>query len=323
MKRPTKNSLRAVMLIPVMKVFFLCGVISLMPTDAAAQVVLPNDGRSDSVRDGSREVPSGALVIAGGGRLPSEAVDRFILLAGGPEARIAVLPTGLPEEDRLRETIPECFRSAKVANVTLLPQSQEAECRSKHFQDTLRNATGIWFGGGRQWRFVDAYAGTVAVPLFQDVLKRGGVIGGSSAGATIQGEYLVRGHRLTNTVVMAEGYEQGFSFLTGSAIDQHFSQRKRHADLITVIRRHSLLLGIGIDEDTAIIVRGHSAEVVGRCSAWFIDSNRLPSPGSEESRNANTETDPGSAKIFYISAAAGDRVDLRTLQKTRSDRDGR
>jgi hypothetical protein len=169
MKRPTKNSLRAVMLIPVMKVFFLCGLISLMPTDAAAQVVLPNDGRSDSVRDGSREVPSGALVIAGGGRLPSEAVDRFILLAGGPEARIVVLPTGLPEEDRLRETIPECFRSATVANVTLLPQSQEAEFRSKHFQDTLRNATGIWFGGGRQWRFVDAYAFQSRSSLAQEV----------------------------------------------------------------------------------------------------------------------------------------------------------
>src|SRR5690606_23155268 len=135
-----------------------------------------------------------------------------------------------------------------VASVTLLPHSRTDEIADQAFETALREATGVWFGGGRQWNFVDAYENTRAIELFHAVLRRGGVIGGSSAGATIQGEYLVRGHPLGNTVMMAEGYERGFAFLPGVAIDQHFSQRQRQPDLLSVIQRHPRLLGIGIDE---------------------------------------------------------------------------
>src|SRR5258708_39264612 len=95
------------------------------------------------------------------------------------------------------------------------------------------------------------------------VLRRGGVSGGSSAGATIQGDYLVRGSPLGNEEMMAAGYEHGFAFLPGTAIDQHFAQRNRFADLSKVVAAHPQLLGIGLDESTAIIVQGHIAEVVG------------------------------------------------------------
>ena len=135
------------------------------------------------------------------------------------------------------------FVTGKVAEIAVLPHSLPDEVASDAFVDTLKRATGIWFGGGRQWRFLDAYEGTDAVELFRDVLRRGGVIGGSSAGATIQGEYLVRGHPLGNTIMMAEGYERGFSFLPGVAIDQHFSQRNRLSDLIPVIRAHPQVCG--------------------------------------------------------------------------------
>ncbi|MEZ6061552.1 MAG: cyanophycinase [Planctomycetaceae bacterium] len=153
--------------------------------------------------------------------------------------------------------------------MTVLPHSRPDEVASEEFQTVLQQATGIWFDGGRQWRFVDAYEGTVAVELFRDVLRRGGVIGGSSAGATIQGEYLVRGHPLGNTVMMAEGYERGFGFLPGVAIDQHFSQRGRRPDLLPVIARHRQLLGIGIDEGTALVVN-RTAEIIGEHSAFFL-----------------------------------------------------
>ncbi len=74
---------------------------------------------------------------------------------------------------------------------------------------------GVWFTGGRQWRIVDAYAGTMAEREIRKVLDRGGVIGGSSAGATIQGSYLVRGDTKTNTVMMGD-HEEGFAYLTAS-----------------------------------------------------------------------------------------------------------
>ena len=111
----------------------------------------------------------------------------------------------------------------------------------------MAKATGVWFGGGRQWRFVDAYEGTKAHPLMKEVLKRGGVIGGSSAGATIQGDYLCRGSPFGNEEIMYEGYERGLGFLPGVAIDQHFSRRKRFADMTALVKAYPQLLGVGLE----------------------------------------------------------------------------
>ena len=103
------------------------------------------------------------------------------------------------------------------------------------------------------------------------MLRRGGVIGGSSAGATIQGSYLVRGNPLGNSQIMAEGYERGFAFLPGVAIDQHFSQRNRFADMLQLKQAYPHLIGLGIDESTAVIIRGHEMEVVGEHQVAVYD----------------------------------------------------
>jgi cyanophycinase len=256
---------------------------------------------------GAPELKSGSLVIVGGGSMPKEVVDRFVELAGGRDARIVVLPTAVPRSETTDE-VPGFLKRADVANITVLTQ-RNGEVETEAFQSALKSATGVWFGGGRQWNFVDAYEGTTAVELFHDVLRRGSVIGGSSAGATIQGEFLVRGHPLGNTVMMAEGYERGFSFLPGVAIDQHFSQRDRQPDLLPVIRRHPKLLGIGIDESTAVVVTGSKAEVIGQHAAHFINAKQLSmiSP-SEELPESSDE-----AAKFYISITAGESLDLGDL----------
>lgn len=216
-------------------------------------------------------VPEGSLVIVGGGGMPDGLLERFIELAGGPDAPIVILPTANP--DPLPARIPDerYFRLAGAKDVKVLPARKRADVESPGFRAALGRAKGVWFGGGRQWRFVDAYEGTQAVGLFRGVLGRGGVIGGSSAGATIQGDYLVRGSPLGNTEMMAEGYERGFAFLPGAAIDQHFTQRNRFADLAGFSMAFPQILGIGIDEDTALIVRGDAAEVVGSGRAFFYD----------------------------------------------------
>ncbi|HUE74014.1 MAG TPA: Type 1 glutamine amidotransferase-like domain-containing protein, partial [Pirellulaceae bacterium] len=126
------------------------------------------------------------------------------------------------------------------------------------------------------------------------VLARGGVIGGSSAGASIQAQYMVRGSPLGNEEMMAEGYERGLGFLPGAAVDQHFSQRKRFLDLTSVVRRHPALLGIGIDEATALVVRGQKGEVIGRGNVHFYDHRGGP-PTEERD---------------YQSVAAGGTYDL-------------
>ena len=250
---------------------------------------------------------SGSLVIVGGGSMPKDVVDRFIELAGGRDARIVVLPTAVPRKETTDE-IPGFLKQAKVVSITVLTQ-RYGEVETDAFHSVLKSATGVWFGGGRQWNFVDAYEGTTAVELFHDVLRRGGVIGGSSAGATIQGEFLVRGHPLGNTVMMAEGYERGFAFLPGVAIDQHFVQRGRQPDLLPVIKSHPKLLGIGIDEGTAVVVTGSNAEVIGQHSAHFVSAQHLKSMPPE----ASLPLDVSSAAALYTTVNTGDSIELRTL----------
>src|SRR5216117_4087185 len=206
--------------------------------------------------------PKGAVLAAGGGNLGPELINRFVDLAGGPDAPIVFIPTALdPQPPNLAEV--NILRKAGVKNLTILHTTDRKVADSKSFVEPLRKARGVWFGGGRQWRLVDAYLNTRTLKELRAVLDRGGVIGGSSAGATILGSYLVRGARAGNQIMMAPGYERGFGFLRGVAIDQHLLTRKREKDLVGVIKAHPVLLGIGLDEGTAVIVRGDRFEVVG------------------------------------------------------------
>lgn len=237
---------------------------------------------------------SGSLVIVGGGGMPKTVVEKFIELAGGEDAPIVVLPTANPPSESDESGAGAFFGRAGAKDVTVLSQRTLAEVDSPEFAAALKRAKGVWFGGGRQWRFVDAYAQTKAVRLFYDVLARGGVIGGSSAGASIQAEYMVRGSPLGNTEMMCEGYERGLGFLPGVAVDQHFTQRKRFADMTGVMRSFPQILGIGIDEATALVVHGQTADILGRGNAQFYDYRHAPLPG----------------KADYIVVKPGERFDL-------------
>jgi len=131
-----------------------------------------------------------------------------------------------------------------ATNVTVLHTSDPKVANTDAFVAPLKNAKGVWFGGGRQWRLVDSYKDTQAEKLFWEVLKRGGVIGGSSAGASIQGSYLARGDTKNNQIMMGD-HEVGFGFLKNVAIDQHVLARNRQFDLFTILKEKPALLGIG------------------------------------------------------------------------------
>jgi cyanophycinase-like exopeptidase len=107
----------------------------------------------------------------------------------------------------------------------------------------------------------------------------------------------------------AEGYERGFAFFPGVAIDQHFAQRGRQPDLLPVVRRHPKLLGIGIDEGTAVVVTGSKAEVIGQHSAHFVSAQHLKSMPPE----ASLPLDVSSAAALYTTVNTGDSIELRTL----------
>jgi cyanophycinase len=207
----------------------------------------------------------GWLVIHGGGTLTNETKERFVALAGGSEANIVVIPTALTDApvdfDKYRL---EQMRRFDVAHVTVLHTRDRVRANSEGFVEPLRRASGVWIDGGRQYRLADAYLGTAVVREIKALLARGGVVCGSSAGATIQGSFLVRGAPSSNNKIMvSSGHETGFGLLPNSAIDQHVNTREREGDLNAVIDAHPELLGIGLDQDAAIVVHGDSFFVVG------------------------------------------------------------
>lgn len=233
---------------------------------------VPALSRGQTSADATRGPAKGALMIVGGGAMSPALVTRFVELAGGPRASLVFIPTA-NEDAMLRsgDSLVNAFKKLG-ASVTVLHTRDRAQADTEAFAKPLQTATAVWFGGGRQWRLADAYLGTRVVPELFAVLERGGVIGGSSAGATIQGSYLVRGAVEGNTVMMSPGHEEGFGFLKQSAIDQHWAARKRERDLLPVIEKHPHLLGLGLDEGTAIVVQGDVFEVIGASVVGVYDA---------------------------------------------------
>jgi cyanophycinase len=226
-------------------------------------------------------VAKGTLVIVGGGGAAPEIWKKFIEASGGPDALIVVIPTAM--EDPLAKVSAEesSLKKHGATNVKPLHTRNPKEADDPKFSEILTKAGGVWFSGGRQWHFVDAYAGTITEKRFHEVLARGGAIGGSSAGASIQSEYMPRGHPLGNTVMAVEGYEHGFGFLPGCAVDQHFFARKRLGDMTGLMKLHPQYLGIGLDEGTAIVVKGSVADVIGKTKVAFYDTRKEPVDGKD------------------------------------------
>ncbi len=230
----------------------------------------------------------GTLVIVGGGNLTGSGInEKFIELAGGPEKNFVIVPTAGGNRNAQGQLIPydeqriiAPWLRLGVKNVRMLHTHDPKVADTEEFAKVLRTADAVWFNGGRQWNIVDSYANTLTYREFHKVLERGGVIGGSSAGATIQGEYLVRGDTSGPDVMMTAepNHQEAFKFLRKVGIDQHINTRNRWDHLIPVIQKYPKLLGIGLSESTAIIVKGDTFEVMGAWKVAVHDNTRLYQP---------------------------------------------
>jgi cyanophycinase len=242
----------------------------------------------------------GSLVIVGGAMQDPAIVKRFIDLAGGPDVPLVIVPTA-GEGDDFNESFSGLrqFREAGARALSILHTRDRKEADTEAFVAPLRRARGVFFLGGRQWRLADAYLHTRTHKELQALLDRGGVLGGSSAGATILGSFMVRGDTKGNELMIGDHVE-AMGFLKRSAIDQHLLRRNRQFDLIDVIKQHPDLLGIGIDEDTAIVVEGDRFQVIGRGYVAIYDRQAMIPPAGE----------------FYF-LAPGDRFDLVKRHATR------
>jgi cyanophycinase len=234
--------------------------------------------------------PRGALVVSGGGDVSGVILERFLELAGGPGAPIVVIPTSsAPDSCYLDLSIPDCrfdesysglrrFRQAGAQNLAVLHTRDRQVANTAEFVEPIRQARGVWLMGGRQWKHADSYLNTKVHEELHAVLERGGVIGGSSAGAHVQGDYMNVSRSSANEFagrrLPASLWRQGFKFLRGVAIDVHVLARNRQFDMVGVIQSHPEMLGIGLDESTAIVVRGDEFEVIGSSYVLVYDNER-------------------------------------------------
>lgn len=221
----------------------------------------------------------GALVLQGGVGLNPAINSAFVALAGGPASHVVVIPTasvfdaGPPGmATNLARRIKESFG---VGAVTVLHSLDRVTSDSDSFVDPLRKATGVWLLGGMPERLVQAYLGTKTERAIKDLLNRGGVVGGESAGAMIQGCWLdtTDSESFTPTIqalIRAHGTGAGFGLLTHSAVFPHFDKRGPEA-AVHESAAHPDQLAIGIDEETALVVRGDEAQVVGLGTVSLYD----------------------------------------------------
>lgn len=257
-------------------------VSTLLAVPLVAQGPRPHAVASSATTVGP---PRGTVIVVGGGAMGPEIYSQFIGASGGPDALIVDVPNaggadacahGGRDAAGVR-----LFRNAGAHDVRVLCTTDRTVANSDSVADMLAHAGGVWFEGGRQFRLVDAYAGTKAEQGFHDVLARGGVVGGSSAGASILGDFLVRGAPSNDNRIMDDpAYEKGFAFLRGVAIDQHVVARERLPDLAdSIISRRPKLLGISEDEGTAWVVRGDTATIIGRNKAFVYGGHDANDPG--------------------------------------------
>jgi cyanophycinase len=269
------------------------GLTLLVVTALAVACASAGGRNAPSIRTGP---DAGSVMVVGGGSMGPELFKEFIARAGGPDAPIVVIPTaqGSPTYDQDAASAAG-FRRNGAKDVIVIHTDSKAIANADSFVAHIKRARGVWFGGGRHYRLVDSYAGTKSEAAFHDVLARGGIVGGSSAGASILASYLIRGAPSNNNSIMNHpGYLKGFGFLRNVAIDQHVVARGRLPDLAdSVTSRRKDLLGISEDEGTAWVIRGDTGEIMGRSKAFVYNG-----------RDANDTGAP------FLTLWPGDRYDM-------------
>jgi cyanophycinase len=236
----------------------------------------------------------GTLVICGGGHVSDDVISEFIEAAGGEQARLVVITTAseTADSDEIEEEL-GFWRSKKPARLTVLHTRSRETANDPEFASPLADATGIWFVGGRQAWLADTYLGTVSEHLIHGVLQRGGVVGGISAGAAVMSPVMIRDGEIHPEI------GRGFGLLPGTLIDQHFLARNRQERLLGALAAHPGLVGIGIDEGAAVVVRGGRLSVRGESSVVACTSPTSGQPPKVETLHPGAQ-----ANLLQLSQSA-------------------
>ena len=269
---------RCATLFAVAKALFLCRLTVMLGC------TLPAFGVAASPLKPDLPAPLGSLLIVGGGDTPVTVQQRFVELAGGPgTARIAVFPMASTEfDEEAGEVIADLQRLGVDADLLLF---SDEELEGDDVAERIASYSGYWFIGGDQSRLADALRDTRVLDMLHRRYMEGAVIGGTSAGASVMSSIMLTGRikvpddaeeaELQNIARGVMDMSIGFGFIKGAIVDQHFMGRARYNRLISAVLDHPLMLGVGIDEETALLVHPDGLwEVLGNNYVKIFDAYR-------------------------------------------------
>ncbi len=223
--------------------------------------------------------PKGLLFIIGGGEDKEgdcTILAEFVRLAGGRSARLVVMTVATDEPEQVGREYQQTFRRLGAKSVRVVDVSARSDSSDRKRLAALRQATGIFFTGGDQLHVTSLIGGSEMDLLLHQLYEQGVVIGGTSAGAAMMSNSMfVRGSGEENPRLENLQLGPGVEFVLGGMIDTHFSQRGRHGRLISAVAQYPHDLGIGIDENTALVVKDDIFEVIGEGAVTVIDAGGL------------------------------------------------
>jgi cyanophycinase len=214
------------------------------------------------------------LFVVGGGDRPDDAVSRFVEWSGGAKGRLLMITwaSGVPEESftALKKdfsTVP----GVSVEHAPVRPLDPEKRAR---FIEQLRNATGVFFSGGDQNRIMEVLADEELLRLIKEKYAAGTPFGGTSAGAAVMSDPMMTGDADLKILDGKKvGVRRGLGLLPDVIFDQHFLVRQRHNRLFGLVMVNPKMLGIGIDEDTAVMIEDNRRlQVLGKTQVMFVHS---------------------------------------------------
>jgi cyanophycinase len=220
------------------------------------------------IAESPARAPKGRLLIIGGNGTTDDIVKRAVEAGGGANGRVAIFP----QASELAETGPAAVKTwtaAGLGTAVVVDPKDPAAC------ETVRGATFIWFPGGDQNRLTKALENTGIPEAIRVRYEEGALVGGTSAGAAVMSQFMMTGEADLQSITAGRTETApGLALFPDVIVDQHFLKRQRANRLISAVLDHPELVGIGIDETTAILVTGRTIEVLGKSSVVVIDARK-------------------------------------------------
>jgi cyanophycinase len=250
------------------------------------------------------ETPRGWIIPIGGKLVDEEILDRFVVLCGGPTARIAIIPTASSEPD-IGTFYERDFLRHGVAQAKSLHFERRSDCDDRDWLEWLASATGIFIAGGNQLKLTATLGGTLAAKLMRQRNAAGVHVAGTSAGAAFLSEHMIAyGDEGATPRAGMVTMCAGLGLTNRVIVDQHFRQRDRLGRLLTALAYNPFAVGLGVDEDTAAFISPENLiEVQGSGAVTIVDTADVQFSSIAEAKPGETITLIG-AKVHVLGEGA-------------------